>query len=106
MANKYHARKVALDGYVFDSGAEARRYQELLLMQRSGMIWDIAVHPVYPLEVDGLHITNYEADFRYRLRDGNQIVVEDVKGVKTDVYRIKRRLMKVCYGIDIVEVEA
>lgn len=45
----------------------------------------------------------YIADFVYKDKDGNE-VVEDVKGFRTDVYKIKKKMMRYRYGIEIQEV--
>lgn len=101
---KFNAKKVEIDGIVFDSGLEAKRYQKLKLLERSGEIRELDIHVPYRLEVNGEHICDYEADFVYiRVSDGFK-VVEDAKGVKTPVYRLKKKLMKAIYGIEIVEV--
>lgn len=102
--SKYNNQRVVLDGYTFDSQAEARRYRELCLLYDAGEITDLAVHPKYPLVVNGQVVANYLADFSYTVADGRE-VVEDVKGVRTDVYRLKRKLVRALYGIDIVEVQ-
>ena len=103
--NKYHARKVqGIDGQTFDSQAEARRYAELVTLQDAGFITRLRVHPVYRLEVNGVLICRYEGDFAYF--ESDREVVEDVKGVRTRVYVMKRKLMKAIHGIEIREVEA
>ena len=86
-----------VDGYVFDSKAEARRYAELKLLLRAGKITGLVIHPVYVLQEtfqreNGKTIRpiTYEADFCYL--EGKSLVVEDVKGVETEVFRIKRKL--------------
>jgi Protein of unknown function (DUF1064) len=101
MSNKYGAVKVKLDGYVFDSKREAFRYQQLCFLVNSGDISNLRVHPVYPLIVNNLLICKYEADFYYT--ENSKEVVEDVKGVKTDVYKLKKKLMLAVYGIKILE---
>src|SRR5208282_4490088 len=69
---KYHSRKTEYAGYVFDSKAEARRYQELLLLEKAGEITDIELQPefvlVYPFTHQGKKYrgVKYRADFRYR----------------------------------------
>lgn len=102
--SKYGAQPAERNGEKFDSQAEARRYDELCLLQKAGDITRLVTHPVYSLRVNSIEICRYEADFEY-LR-GGQRVVEDVKGVRTDAYKIKARLMLACHGIAIVEVEA
>ncbi len=64
-------------------------------------ITDLELQKVFRLDVNGIHICNYRADFVYT-RDGVQIV-EDAKGKPTDVYKIKRALMLAIRGIKIVE---
>jgi hypothetical protein len=99
--NKFHAVKVKLDGCTFDSKAEAARYQQLKLLERSGDIIDLSIHPVYHLSVNGVKIGKYIADFSYF--ENGKFIVEDVKGVKTAVYRLKKKLVKALYGFDILE---
>lgn len=99
---KYGNHRVEADGYQFDSKKEAARYWTLRLQQKAGAIESLEVHPHYDLFVCGVKIGKYIGDFRYR-REGNE-VVEDVKGVRTAVYRLKKRLMKAVHQIDVVEV--
>lgn len=104
--NKYHAQKS--DGY--DSRKERRRAVELRLMQRGGLISNLREQVRYELiptqrGADGKVIEracSYIADFVYTDEHGNT-VVEDTKGMKTDVYRIKRKLMLHVHGILIRE---
>jgi len=102
---KYHARPTEVDGHRFASMAEARRYSELMLLQRAGEITDLELQPRYPLEVNGIKVATYVGDFRYQ--EGNEIVLEDVKSepTKTPVYKLKKKLLYAIYGIGIVEVE-
>jgi len=74
----------------------------LVLAERAGEINDLVLQPKYPLVVNGVRIGLYRGDFWYR-RNG-EVVVEDVKGVRTPVYKLKCKLVKACWGIDIVEV--
>ena len=100
--SKYGNEKAAVDGIVFDSKREARRYKELRLMEAAGEITGLRLQPEYELipryKKDGHTIrrTIYRADFEYRTRDGREIV-EDVKGFKTDVYKLKKRLFEYLY---------
>ena len=98
---KYHAVKTVIDGIRFDSKAEAARYNTLKLLERNGDISGLVIHPAFPLEVMGQKIGKYIADFEYY--ENGKSVVEDVKGVKTPVYRLKKKLVKALYGIDILE---
>jgi len=106
--NKYGAVKVKEDGYTFDSKAEHRRYCELKLLQRAGDISDLAVHPRYPLEVNGERIAIYEADFSYTARTAPRgaVVVEDVKGFATADYRLKAKLFRALYPTVDYRVQA
>ena len=103
MSGKYHAQITEADGYTFDSKREAARYGELKLLVAAGEITQLEVHPPFPMEVGGLHIANYVADFQYT--EKGRVVVEDVKGVRTPVYKLKKKLMLGIYGIEIKEVE-
>ena len=121
--NKYHSRKITVDGICFDSQREAQRYCELVLLQRAGKITNLerqktyelipAQYETYPrLGKNGQKLKDgrrciekavtYVADFVY-LQDG-QLIVEDAKGVKTPEYVIKRKLMLYIRGIKITEI--
>ena len=101
MYNKYHAVKTEVDGYIFDSKAEARRYEYLKIMEAAGQITDLELQPKYPLLVNGKKVATYIADFRYKM--AGRIYVEDVKGMKTAVYNLKKKMMKAQYNIEIYE---
>lgn len=104
------AQPVWLDGIRFASKKEARRYLELKILERSGAITALELQPSYPLEVmnpengEMTTVGAYRADFRYRERQTGRQVVEDVKGMRTVVYRLKKRLVEALYGIQILEV--
>ena len=108
--NKYHAKKTEVNGIVFDSAKEAKRYSELVLMQRAHQISGLRRQVKYELiptqrDADGNLIEKecyYKADFVY-FKHGKTIV-EDTKGMKTPDYIIKRKLMYYKYGIEIQEV--
>ena len=104
--SKHKNKHVRLDGYTFDSQAEARRYQDLKLLLKAGKVEKLKVHPVYEITVMDIHIGDYEADFVYFDVELGREITEDVKGQRTDLYRWKKNLMKAIYGIDIKEVEA
>ena len=103
---KYHNTPVVIDGLRFDSKRELARYRELVLLRDAGVISDLVIHPRYTVmdgynRKDGTHVTaiTYTGDFEYI--ENGQKVVEDVKGVETQVFRIKRKLFERCYpGID------
>lgn len=100
---KYHARRTEVDGIEFDSKAEANRYSELKLLQRSGEIKDLEIQVKFPLVVNDIKIATYIADFVYRDCATNAVVVEDSKGFRTRDYRIKKKLMLAIHRITIFE---
>ena len=108
MPHKYNAVRTWRHGHWFASKAEARRYTELLLLESAGEIRDIELQPTFPLMTptpDGSLVSTakYVADFRYRDIPSGATVVEDVKGVRTQVYKLKRRWVEAQYGITIIE---
>lgn len=103
--SKYRAVKTVVDGITFHSAAEARRYLQLKLLERSGHIRQIELQPVYKIEIGGKHICKVILDFRYW--EGQLRVVEDVKGRDTAVSRLKRKLVEASYpGTKIMVVPA
>jgi hypothetical protein len=108
--SKYHSRKTEIDGIMFDSKREANRYCELKLMERAGEIKDLRRQVRYeinqPYEIAGKKIKGiyYVADFVYYDNEKCEPVIEDVKGVRTDVYKIKKKLFESKYKIQIREV--
>ena len=104
MGSKYGNRKLtAPDGQKFDSVKEYHRYGCLRLLERAGAISNLRRQVKYELipKQAGERVCNYIADFTY-MEDG-KLVVEDVKGVKTDAYKIKKKLMLWVHGIRIKE---
>lgn len=102
---KYKAVPTVVDGIRFDSKAEARRWSDLKNMERAGTIELLERQPKYPLVVSGLKIATYKADFAYTDRRTGEHIVEDVKGFLTPVYRLKKKLVKALYGVEIREVK-
>lgn len=106
-AGKYHAKKTTVDGITFDSRKESDRYLVLKGMEEDGSIEGLRRQVRYELipafDVDGRHFRPvfYVADFVY-VEDGRE-VVEDVKGMRTDVYRLKSKLFARRYGKAIKE---
>lgn len=114
--NKYHNRKVTVNGITFDSQKEADRYLELMLLLKAGEIDRLKLQPEFTLQEafttpDGEKVKaiRYRADFTYRkkMRDGADTywvsVVEDVKGYRTKEYQQKRKMM-LDMGIRVIEV--
>jgi hypothetical protein len=99
---KYGNKKTEVDGYVFDSKAEAARYQELKLMQQAGVIsqlqrqWTFELQPAFT-DNEGKRqaAIRWVADFTYT--EGGKVIAEDVKGMVTQVFSIKARLFRYKY---------
>lgn len=107
--------RIAADGtrIRFDSKAEAAHFDELMARQKAGVIRNLKLQPEFTLqeafmtpEGERIKAIRYRADFSYDAKDGDdwRYVVEDVKGKKTDVYNIKRKMMLEKFGIAVVEV--
>lgn len=120
--SKYKSEKTIVDGITFDSRKEARRFQELRLLEKAGKISELRRQVKYILipaqrEPDSIgkrggvikgrlleREVAYYADFVYFDNDLGGYVVEDTKGMKTPEYIIKRKLMLYVYNITIREV--
>lgn len=107
--SKYRAKKTVVDGITFDSRKEADRYLVLKGMEEDGSIDDLRRQVRYELipafDVDGKHYRPvfYVADFVYVDKETGKEVVEDVKGVRTDVYKLKSKLFARRYSMSIKE---
>ena len=99
--NKYHNKKVVIDGVTFDSKLEATRYRELKLLERKGLIKDLKLQPSYeliPTFKKGnktYRKTQYVADFCYYDNELGKTIIEDTKGFKTDVYILKKSCLNI-----------
>jgi hypothetical protein len=108
--HKYGAVRTAVDGVTFASKAEARRYAELKMREKAGEIRDLELQPKFPLcvrnrsQYDDDLIGVYVADFRYREGPNGILRIEDVKGMKTALYRWKKKHVEAQYGITITEI--
>lgn len=104
---KYGNTKVIVGGIQFDSKTEAERFQVLRLLVRAGIIRDLEPHPVYELVVNGTKVGHFTLDSRYTIVATGEKVVEDVKSEPTrkkEAYRLRVRLLKAVYGIDVKEI--
>jgi hypothetical protein len=101
--SKYRAIPTVLDGHRFDSRLEARYYATLQLEQRIGAVLEIRRQPNYLLEVNGVWVGRYVADYEVVRADG-EIQVVDCKGFRTQTYKLKRRLFEALYPFRIVEI--
>jgi len=108
--HKYNAKPIEFDGFKFDSKKEAKRYLELKVLERAGVISNLILQPKFLLQ-DSFKYKGktqraifYIADFEY-IKDGKRIV-EDVKGVKTEVYKLKKKLFLKKYPqVEFKEIE-
>ena len=91
-------------GIVFDSTLEMRHYLQLKRMEAAGGIDDLRRQVVYHLYVKGIHVCRYLADFTYLDLSSGKQVVADAKGVRTELYILKKKMMAAEYGIDILEL--
>ena len=96
--NKYRNKKIRIDGHDFDSIAEGTRYRELALLERVGKIKNLELQPKFLLQ-EGFKKNGktykkieYIADFKYE--ENGKIIVEDVKGMQTDVFKLKHKLFE------------
>ena len=102
--NKYGAKKTTVDGITFDSKWEAQRWGELKAMERGGLVRDLERQVKYEIVVNGEKICRYIADFRYKMVDDDgtaKEIVEDAKGFETADFKLKKKLMKAVYQIDL-----
>lgn len=108
--NKFNAKKTKVGDIVLDSSGEADRYQQLLLLEKCGVIRDLKRQIKFPLIVNGRHITtqdklgrrfplNYVADFTYL--ENEIYVIEDFKGFDTPMSRLKRAIIEAILGLEI-----
>ena len=107
---KYRAIKTVVDGITFDSKKEAKRYSELKMMEKASIIATLRLQPEFKCMVKGKKVCTYKADFEYLMVDeegpDGQIgyyIVEDVKGFKTPVYRLKKKLVEACYPGTVIK---
>ena len=101
--SKYHSKKVVVDGITFDSKKEAKRYQELKLMERAGIIKELELQKEFELQPGfkkngkTYRKITYKADFCYFHNEEYKYICEDVKGFKTEVYKLKKKLFEYKY---------
>lgn len=99
--NKYRNKKVIVDGEEFDSKKEGNRYKELRLLERAGEISNLELQPRFLLQdkfkKNGkiYRKIEYVADFKYI--ENGKTIVEDVKGIQTDVFKLKHKIFEKVY---------
>lgn len=116
MYSKYKNKKVEWQGIKFDSIKERDRYLYLKDMERLGQIEDLKLQVKYELipsyEINGRKVRNvsYIADFTYYKVHNKgdilvkELIVEDCKGYRTEVYKLKKKIFEQKYGVEISEV--
>lgn len=99
--NKYRNKKIQIGRYVFDSIAEGKRYRELALLERAGKIKNLELQPRFLLQESfkkngkTYRKIEYIADFQYI--ENEKTIVEDVKGIQTNVFKLKHKLFEKKY---------
>ena len=111
---KYGNHKTVVDNITFDSNAEARRYGELCLLQKSGAICNLQLQVPFvlwsgvkfPGAARATPACKYIADFVYLEPSGSclRTVIEDVKGMRTAIYKLKKHALKALHGLDVREI--
>jgi len=111
MRSKYYNKKVIYDGISFDSQKECKRYKVLKFREKAGEIMCLELQPKFLLQEtfkangETHRAISYKADFKYFDILENKLIVEDVKGFITDVYKIKKKLFLYKYpGICFIEM--
>ncbi len=101
MGSKYHAIRTVVDNTTFASKREAARYGELKLLAQAGHINNLCLQVEFPFVLAGKTMFRYYADFTY-YEDG-QLVVEDSKGQRLPIYKLKKKIIEHVYDIKIRE---
>lgn len=99
--NKYKAIKTEYNGVLYASKAEAKRAMELDLMEKDYLITDVQRQPKFPIVINGKTVFTYIADFSYFDEEKKQFIVEDVKGMRTPMFNLKKKCVEAQYGITI-----
>lgn len=105
--HKYGSKITEVDGIRFHSKKEAKRYQELKLLERAGEIRDLQLQPNFPLNDSNINIKTptgrtmkYIADFKY-ITAGGTLIIEDVKGYDNQLGQVKRAVFEAIYKIPV-----
>lgn len=103
--SKYGAKRTLVDGIAFDSKAEASYYGSLKMRAKAGEVENIELQRSFDLIVNGVKIARYRADFVFWDVPLRRRRIIDVKGVETPAFKLKRKLMKACHGLEIEVVK-
>jgi hypothetical protein len=99
--NKYGAKKTTVNGIVFDSKAEAARYCQLAKDVKDGLIHNLVIKPKFKFACG----IKYTPDFSYNLSSNNALWLEDVKGCVTRDFKMRLKLLKHEFGLDVVVIK-
>ena len=102
--SKYGNKKTTIHGITFDSKWESERYLYLKSLEKAGRIKDLELQPRYNILVNNQKICAYVADFKYNKENADGVwehIVEDAKGVETPEFKLKKKLMKAVFDIEI-----
>lgn len=108
--SKYYSKKVTIDGITFDSKKEGEYYQKLKLLEKAGKISGLQLQKEYELQPKfkigkkTIRKITYRADFTYFTTEDDKMHVVDVKGYRTEVYRLKKKIFEYKFGIELEEV--
>lgn len=98
---KYRNVKTKVGDITFHSKKEAARYCTLKILEKCGHIEGLILQQAFPLSINGKLICQYIADFVYT--QNGKLITEDCKGMKTEIYRLKKKLMFAVHNIEILE---
>jgi hypothetical protein len=103
VTSKYHSKKIVIDEITFDSKKEGNRYLELKMLEKAGKIKDLELQKVFELQPSfkkngkTYRKITYKADFSYFDIEKGKCIVEDIKGFKTEVYKLKKKMFEYKY---------
>lgn len=99
--NKYGAQQIVVDGVLFHSKGEARYWEILRLREKAGEIYGLERQKVYQIIMNGVKICKLIVDFAFYDKTDEQFHAQDWKGVVTPMFRLKAKLVKAQYGVEI-----
>lgn len=102
--SKYNAKRTAVGDLMFDSKGEAERWSELQLLLKAGEIKNLTRQVTIPCLINGRKVFSYRPDFVYLDTRTGQNVIEDFKGMQTDVFKLKRKILE-AQGMTILITE-
>jgi len=101
--SKYRATPITVDSIRFASKREATAYSTLKLLAGQKKIFGLEMQPRFPLEVNGELVGTYVADFKFKATPHSKAIILDIKGMKTPVYKLKKKLAEAIHKIQVLE---